>query len=104
MTTSIQVALSLVFHCSPIAPRKKNKVTQSVARDPVAKSTANLLETWNSEDIGDFVRKLGLLDSQEETKEKIQVFLQLNEVASCAFLACMESPVRFIFSDCLQAT
>ena len=37
------------------------------------------IECWNLEQIGDFVRKLGFLDKDEE-KDDIKNFLRLNQV------------------------
>lgn len=39
-------------------------------------------ERWNTEQIGDFVRKLGFLDKEKDKEEgdKIKHFLQVNEV------------------------
>ena len=37
-------------------------------------------QRWNSEQIGDFVRKLGFLDTEKEGGDKIKNFLHINEV------------------------
>lgn len=39
------------------------------------------LERWNSEQINDFVRKLGFLDTEKAGGEKIKHFLHINEVS-----------------------
>ena len=39
------------------------------------------LEHWNSEQINDFVRKLGFLDTEKEGGDKIKHFLHVNEVS-----------------------
>ena len=38
------------------------------------------MQHWNSEQIGDFVRKLGFLDTEKEGGDKIKNFLHVNEV------------------------
>ena len=43
-------------------------------------------ESWNLEQIGDFVRKLGFLD-KDEGKDDIRNFLHLNQVNNI-FLVC----------------
>ena len=42
------------------------------------------VEGWNEEQINDFVRKLGFLDTQKEGGDKIKHFLHINEVESHA--------------------
>lgn len=51
--------------------------TQLVSRD----------ERWTREQINDFVRKLGFLDTQKEGGDKIKHFLHINEVLNrkCAY-------------------
>lgn len=39
-------------------------------------------QRWNSEQIGDFVRKLGFLDSEQDGGDKIKHFLHVNEVCA----------------------
>ena len=38
------------------------------------------VERWNTEQIGDFVRKLGFMDTQKEGGEKIKHFRRISEV------------------------
>ena len=38
------------------------------------------VQHWNSEQISDFVRKLGFLDTEKEGGDKIKHFLHINEV------------------------
>ena len=38
------------------------------------------VQHWNSEQISDFVRKLGFLDTENEGGDKIKHFLHINEV------------------------
>ena len=38
------------------------------------------VQHWNSEQISDFVRKLGFLDTEKEAGDKIKHFLRINEV------------------------
>ena len=42
-------------------------------------------EQWNSEQIGDFVRKLGFIDLEKEGGEKIKHFRYINTVSSKNF-------------------
>ena len=40
-------------------------------------------ETWNNEQIDDFVRKLGFLEAQStDVEQKVKIFQQLNQVSS----------------------
>ena len=41
------------------------------------------VQCWNSEQINDFVRKLGFLDTEKEGGDKIKHFLHINEVCMC---------------------
>ena len=43
-------------------------------------------ERWSKEQIDDFVRKLGFLDSEKEGGDKIKNFLHLNEVVLMAYM------------------
>ena len=43
-------------------------------------NAAKRLESWSQEQINDFVRKLGFLDTQKEGGAKIKHFLHINEV------------------------
>ncbi len=45
------------------------------------------LERWNSEQINDFVRKLGFLDTEKEGGDSIKHFLHINEVGAAQELA-----------------
>ena len=40
------------------------------------------MEIWSGEQINDFVRKLGFLDTEKEGGDKIKNFLHINEVCS----------------------
>ena len=40
-------------------------------------------QKWSSEQIADFVRKLGFLDAEKEGGDKIKLFLHLNSVSYC---------------------
>ena len=41
------------------------------------------MQRWNSEQISDFVRKLGFLDTEKEGGHDIKHFLHVNEVCVC---------------------
>ena len=43
---------------------------------------------WNSEQIGDFVRKLGFLDTRKEGGDQIKHFLYINEVCVREYNSC----------------
>ena len=43
-------------------------------------------ETWDSEQTGNFARKLGFLDSEKEGGEMVKPFLQINEVCKTSVL------------------
>ena len=56
---------------------------------PEAEVNIQRSEQWNSEQIDDFVRKLGFLDTEKEDGDKIRHFLHINEVGSlCVNLDC----------------
>ena len=42
-------------------------------------------QSWNSEQISDFVRKLGFLDKAKEEGKQIKHFLHINEVTTLCF-------------------
>ena len=46
---------------------------------PVTKGSVE--RRWSSEQIGDFVMKLGFLDTKKEGNDKIEQFLHLNSVS-----------------------
>ena len=63
-------------------------------------------ERWNGEQISDFVRKLGFLDTEKEGGDTIKHFLHVNEVCGCCewsrlreWTVCM---CTFAPTDCLQ--
>ena len=58
-------------------------------------------ECWNLEQIGDFVRKLGFLDKDEE-KDDIKNFLRLNQVKISVFPCIIIYIYNSISLDCSQ--
>lgn len=73
-----------------------------------AKSSNLKLEKWKRDQIDDFVRKLGFLDSEVTDVKDIQQFLQQNEVSRVpqypkivmkVYIPIME----FLYAGCLQA-
>ena len=49
---------------------------------PVMRQVSRVAETWNNEQIDDFVRKLGFLEAQStDVEQKVKLFQQLNQVA-----------------------
>ena len=52
-----------------------------VLSPPTERHTSCVTETWNNEQIDDFVRKLGFLEAQNtDTEQKVKLFQQLNQV------------------------
>ena len=48
---------------------------------PVMRQVSRVAETWNNEQIDDFVRKLGFLEAQStDVEQKVKLFQQLNQV------------------------
>ena len=47
-------------------------------------------EIWNSEQIYEFVRKLGFLEAEnlEESEESVRIFQRLNQVCMCMYVCC----------------
>ena len=90
--TVSEVKLALEFQSSPITVHRYVKADTG---DPTAASSDNLKETWNSEQIADFVRKLGLLDSHEETEDSVKTFLQLHAV--CLPNGCIGGDLTLLF-------
>ena len=47
----------------------------------VQRQFSSVAETWNNEQIDDFVRKLGFLEAQSaDVEQKVKIFQQLNQV------------------------
>ncbi len=46
-------------------------------------------EQWNSEQIGDFVRKLGFMDAEREGGEKIKHFRHISFVSDCVYTSAL---------------
>ena len=52
-----------------------------IASPPAARQHSCIAETWNNEQIDDFVRKLGFLEAQSTyVEQKVKLFQQLNQV------------------------
>ena len=70
---------------SPQISEAESSLSQHVSLQPdlqcsVSLSLTSNMETWNREQINEFVRKLGFLDAKEEGSERIKHFLYINEV------------------------
>ena len=88
------VDISLQYHFHLNFPFKPNFLQQSEHADPVSSSLAvqslaeeekhsevhKVPDKWNSEQIGDFVRRLGFVDASGEMGKKVKYFQQVNEV------------------------
>ena len=67
-------------------PRILSKMESQGGNDLYGTGTAGMklrnFEQWNTEQIGDFVRKLGFLDKEKDKEggDKIKHFLHINEV------------------------
>ena len=55
-----------------------------------------IIQRWNSEQINDFVRKLGFLDREKEGGDKIKHFLHVNEV--CMAEICVHRNIQIGFT------
>ena len=54
-----------------------------IASPPAIRQHSCVAETWNNEQIDDFVRKLGFLEAQStDVEQKVKLFQQLNQVTS----------------------
>lgn len=69
--------LTIDSSCSPSPHHNVDAPLQVHAKFQMKKAR---IERWNSEQIRDFVRKLGFLDKDEEGGDNIKHFLQLNQV------------------------
>ena len=67
-----EVQMLLEYEPMSIEPFHPQNHTKSVTQ-------SQHKETWNQEQIGDFVRKLGFVD-KKKGEEKIKYFLHLNQV------------------------
>ena len=61
-------------------------------------------EQWSSEQIGDFVRKLGFMDTEKEGGEKIKHFRHISAVSSLLTTLHIISSHLLLFIDCLPST
>ena len=66
--------LPTVFPSPLITPFKKDE-------GPFSNTMGSVEQRWNSEQIADFVRKLGFLDTKKEGGDMIRKFLHLNSVS-----------------------
>ena len=56
-------------------------MTSPSAAAALQRQFSSVAETWNNEQIDDFVRKLGFLEAQsEDVEQKVKIFQQLNQV------------------------
>ena len=54
-----------------------------IASPPAIRQHSCTAETWNNEQIDDFIRKLGFLEAQStDVDQKVKLFQQLNQVTS----------------------
>ena len=61
-----------------------DEASLSIVTSPtcVQRQFSCVAETWNNEQIDDFVRKLGFLEAQStDVEQKVKIFQQLNQVA-----------------------
>lgn len=61
-------------------PRSQSRSGSAAAEGPV---TTSNVQRWSSEQISDFVRKLGFQDTEKEGGDRIKHFLHINEVGHC---------------------
>ncbi len=57
-------------------------------------------EQWNSEQIGDFVRKLGFMDTEREAGEKIKHFRHISSVSAILY----HEYYMYVFHMCTHVT
>ena len=53
---------------------------------PFANTMGSVEQRWTSEQIADFVRKLGFLGTEKERGDKIKLFLHLNSVSIISYV------------------
>ena len=53
---------------------------------PFANTMGSVEQRWTSEQIADFVRKLGFLGTEKEGGDKIKLFLHLNSVSIISYV------------------
>lgn len=65
-------------------PRMLTRTESQVVSSDLQGVGPSTMERWNTEQIGDFVRKLGFLDKEKDKEggDKIKHFLHVNEVCS----------------------
>lgn len=74
---SEELAASTEKVCSQVVSRLES---QNDGASEAARTRGSNVEMWNAEQISDFVRKLGFLDTEKEGGDKIKDFLHINEV------------------------
>lgn len=74
---SEELAASTEKECPQVVSRLESQCDG--ARE--ARTQGSGVEMWNAEQISDFVRKLGFLDTEKEGGDKIKDFLHINEVS-----------------------
>ena len=60
-----------------------NDISSPVATPPMERQFSHtcISETWNNDQIDDFVRKLGFLETQSiDVEQRVKLFQQLNQV------------------------
>ena len=77
--------LPTVFSSPLISPFKRDE-------GPFSNTMGSIKQRWNSEQIADFVRKLGFLDTKKEGGDIIKKFLHLNSVSlRCVIATLLEN-------------
>ena len=74
---SEELAASTEKVCSQVMSRLESQYDGAKE----ARTQGSNVEMWNAEQINDFVRKLGFLDTEKEGGDKIKDFLHINEVS-----------------------
>lgn len=89
--TSENASVSLNFEPAKEIEFKKERLQESYdeASSPVTMQHFSCMsETWNNDQIDDFVRKLGFLETQSlEVEQSVRFFQQLNQVTTKAHFA-----------------
>ena len=65
----------------PTLSESHDEMSLPLTPPPIGRQFSCVTETWNNEQIDDFVRKLGFLEAQStDVEQKVKLFQQLNQV------------------------
>lgn len=79
--SSLEESQEVATSTKGVCPQVMSRLESQYGVTERALSRGSSVEMWNAEQISDFVRKLGFLDTEKEGGDKIKDFLHINEVS-----------------------